>query len=201
MIENAKVKNGVNTFNSISSAIFAYQDRFNRLPGDDGPLATLQARGGTWANITAAGNNNGVILVAAGATFTGAGENAALWQHLRAAGFISGNPADAGVAALPRNPFNGLVGFTNAVIMTGPDAVPATGTTPAIPGPALTGNKICMGNVPGKHARAIDVQLDDGNSNTGRLRATQGADNTAPGAGAAALVYSDDQIYTICYQL
>jgi len=194
LIENAKVKNAVNSVNSIVSAIYGYQDRYNALPGDDGStgnnaatrLAALQARGGSWANITATGDNNGLIAVTAAQTFTGAGEGTALWQHLRAAGFISGNPSDAGANSVPQNAFNGRIGFTNADINGG-----------------LLGNKICLGNVPGKHARAIDNQLDDGNGTTGRLRATLGANNVAPAAAVLDVTtpYNDDQVYTLCYQM
>ncbi|HNG59525.1 MAG TPA: prepilin-type N-terminal cleavage/methylation domain-containing protein, partial [Cellvibrionaceae bacterium] len=61
LIENSKVKRAVNELNSITAALYAYQDRYQRLPGDDGPnLATLTGRGGPWTAVTVAGNNNGV---------------------------------------------------------------------------------------------------------------------------------------------
>jgi prepilin-type N-terminal cleavage/methylation domain-containing protein len=49
LIENSRVKSATNDLNGLSAAAFSYQDRYGRLPGDDGPLATLQARGGSWA--------------------------------------------------------------------------------------------------------------------------------------------------------
>lgn len=57
-----KVKNGVNDMNGRSMRpISRTLDRFRRLPGDDGPnLAALTGRGGSWATVTQAGNNNGV---------------------------------------------------------------------------------------------------------------------------------------------
>ena len=55
---------------------------------------------------------------------------------------------------------------------------------------------VCMGNVPGKAAAALDVQLDDGRPDNGSFRATQGANNVVPGGAAAA--YSEDQTYTVC---
>jgi len=187
MIENGRVRNAISSLDGVSAAYNSYYDRYRRIPGDDGPLATLIARGGNWANITLGGNNNGVIASTAGQTFTGAGENANFWQHLRAAGFINGNPADAGVAALPINAFSGLTGITNAAtIMAGL-------------GGALTGNKVCLGRVPGKAAAAIDVQLDDGVSNSGSVRATLGTagTNTTPGA-AVAPPYNEASEYTVC---
>jgi prepilin-type N-terminal cleavage/methylation domain-containing protein len=183
LIENAKVKNAINDINAIKTAYYSYQDRYKRLPGDDGNLAALQARGGSWANITQGGNNNGVIAVTAAQTFNGGGENDNFFQHLRAAGFLTGDASSAGAAALPRNSFGGSIGITNAAVLGYNQAT----------------LMVCLGNVPGKAAAAIDSQIDDGVPNTGSVRATQGANNTAPGAAATA--YSEDQSYTVCSTL
>ncbi|MGE4503159.1 MAG: prepilin-type N-terminal cleavage/methylation domain-containing protein [Thiomicrospira sp.] len=188
LIENSKVKNAANDINGVSAAFYAYQDRYKRLPGDDGPIGALTARGGLWSTpgITA-GNNNGVITVTAAQTFTGAGENAPFWQHLKAAGLISGNPADTGVTALPRNAFGGLIGVTTADVMGG-----------------LLGNKLCLSQVPGKAAASLDVQFDDGNGATGNFRATEAVSgaNTVPGNAVTATPpqtgYSENNVYTVC---
>ncbi|WP_119334281.1 prepilin-type N-terminal cleavage/methylation domain-containing protein [Hydrogenophilus thermoluteolus] len=183
LIENAKVKNAINDINAVKTAYYSYQDRYKRLPGDDGNLAALQARGGTWANVTQGGDNNGVIAVTAAQTFNGGGENDNFFQHLRAAGFLTGDATVAGAAALPRNSFGGLIGITNAAVLGYNQAT----------------LMVCLGNVPGKAAAAIDSQIDDGVANTGSVRATQGANNTAPGVAATA--YSEDQSYTVCSTL
>jgi prepilin-type N-terminal cleavage/methylation domain-containing protein len=186
LIDNGKVKRAASDFNGIVAAYNSYIDRYNRLPGDDGNLAALTARGGSWTSITQGGNNNGVITVSAANTFTGGDENDNFWQHLKAAGFINGNPADAGIASLPRNPFGGLTGITNAAVMAGGGSA------------AMTGNKVCMSQVPGKIAINLDNQLDDGIPNSGSFRATQavvGA-NTIPGGAAA--TYNEGLVYTVC---
>ena len=182
LIENGRVKNAANDMNGIVVAYNSYLDRYRKLPGDDGPnLAALTARGGSWATITAFGNNNGILDVNAGQTFTGGGEGATFFRHLRASGFITGNPADVGVNALPVNAWGGRVGVT---------------ATTLVQGRAAARQLVCMGNVPGKAAAALDVQLDDGRPNNGSFRATQGANNVVPGGAAAA--YSEDQTYTVC---
>jgi len=185
MIENAKIKNAANDMNGVSAAYNSYIDRFRRIPGDDGPIGTLAARGGSWTGITAAGNNDGVLNINQGQVFTGGGEGVAFWQALKASGFISGNPADIGLAALPNSAFNGKLGV-------------GTGVTPAA-GAAV--RSVCLSQVPGKSARAIDTQFDDGVPNTGSVRATLGVAgaNTAPGAAAA--TYTDDNQYTVCRAL
>ena len=180
LIENSRVKNAVNEINGIKAAHYAYLDRYKRLPGDDGPLATLTARGGNWSGVTAAGNNNGVLAITDAETFTGGGEGTAYFQHLRAAGFITGNHTLTGVNVLPRNAFGGLTGITNANVL----------------GYTLDTLMVCLGSVPGKAAAAIDTQIDDGRPNSGNVRATQGTNNADP--GAVATVYSEAQSYTVC---
>lgn len=180
LIENSRVRQAVNQINGVTASFYAYQDRYNRIPGDDGNAATVQARGSSWAAV-GAGNNNGLLQVNNNQAFTGAGEGQEFFQHLKAAGFITGNPADAGAAALPRNPFGGLVGVSSQAMMG-----------------ALNGNKVCLNRVNGKAAQAIDNQLDDGNGATGQLRASQAA---APANGALATPYNEDQEYTICMRM
>lgn len=183
MINSARVKNAVNDMNGVTASFNSYIDRYRRMPGDDGPLATLTARGGPWATVTLAGDVNGALAITAAQTFTGAGENANFWQHLRAAGFIGGNPALAAAAALPQNAFNGLTGVT---------AVGVTG---------MTGNVICMSQVPGRAAAAIDTQLDDGLPNIGTIMATTGVAGTNTAPGAAAATYVETAVYTLCRNL
>ena len=186
MIENGRIKNAINDMNGVSAAYQSYIDRFQRLPGDDGPLATLTARGGNWSNVTLGGNNDGVIAITQAQVFATGGESVPFWQALKAAGFVAGNPADVGVVALPRNAFSGLTGV-------------GSGVTPAAGVARLS---VCMSQVPGKAARAIDTQFDDGLAGSGSVLATLGAAgaNTAPGAIAEA-AYSEDQIYTVCRAL
>ena len=179
LIENGRVKNAANDMNGIVAAYNSYLDRYRKVAGDDGPVATLTARGTAWTGM-AAGNNNGILDVNAGQTFTGGGEGATFFQHLRAAGFITGNPADAGANALPVNAWGGRLGVINAAVQGRPAARVM----------------VCMGNVPGKAAAALDVQLDDGRPDNGSFRATQGANNVVPGVAATA--YSEDQTYTVC---
>ena len=61
---------------------------------------------------------------------------------------------------------------------------------------------MCMSQVPGSSAISIDNELDDGLGISGRLRATLGASgvNTNP-SNAAGPVYSEDNVYTICYRI
>jgi prepilin-type N-terminal cleavage/methylation domain-containing protein len=186
LVENTKAKKLVADMNSVSVAYNSYLDRYKRAPGDDGPIATLNARGTAWATVASAGNFNGVLVNPPANTFNPAVEGIGFWQHLKAGGFITGNPADTGVAALPTNAVQGLIGIANNT--TNVTGMPA-------------GLSVCASQVPGKLAAQIDRQLDDGLPGTGSVRATLGVvgANTVPAAAAAA--YSEDSQYTLCKSL
>jgi prepilin-type N-terminal cleavage/methylation domain-containing protein len=182
LIENSRVRGAVNDIKGIPAAAYSYMDRYSRFPGDDGPtLGDLTVRGGAWANVTAWGNQNGTLDGAINLTFAPTGELLGFWQHLKASGFIPGNPETDGAAALPQNPFGGLVGVN-------------TGLIQAMPAGA---NKLCMNNVPGGAAIALDSQLDDGLADSGSFRANASA---VPDAAAAA-TYDENTVYTVCVRI
>lgn len=186
LIENSRVRAASNDFTGIPAAAYAYVDRYRRFPGDDGDLTALTGRGGAWANVTVAGNTDGVLAgPAVAATFTAPiTEAIGFWQHSRAAGFISGNPAAATVATglLPQNPFGGLTAVSSA----------------AIQGIPVNVNKVCMNNLSGTAAQALDTRLDDGSPVTGNFRATPGAAPAAAAMTPATAVYVSDALYTVC---
>lgn len=180
LIENSRVTNAVNDINGTKAAAYAYVDRYKQLPGDD--AGAVAARGTSWGSVTA-GNGNGVFGNTNQTPFGGTGEPIQFWQHLRAAGFVNGDPAASGVVALPKNAFGGLTGATRLTTQLN----------------NMNSKVICLSQVPGKAAIAIDNRLDDGNPQTGAARAIAGAagTNQAPGA-TAATAYSEDNTYTLC---
>jgi len=184
-LERSRVEQAVAALNGTTAAVFAYQDRYGRTPGDDGPAASLAARGAAWSSVTA-GDVDGRLDVSINQLFTGNGESAPFWQQLRAAGFWSGDPAIDGQQALPVNPWGGLVSVMADEM-----------------GGGLEGNKVCMSQVPGTAAQAIDLEMDDGQGASGRLRATRGSRgaNTNPSNGVLPEPYSEDSVYTICYRM
>ena len=185
LIENSRVKQAAKDMNGTAAAMFAYQDRYKRLPGDDGAPFVGVTRGAAWGAV-GVGNVNGIIDASLAATFTGAGESGAFWQQLKAAGFIAGSPADAALLALPTNAWGGVMGITTEVM-----------------GGSLAGTKVCQSQVAGSSALALDNELDDGITATGNLRATLGTAgaNTAPSGAAMTDVYNEDLVYTICYRI
>lgn len=181
LIENGKVKNAIADMNGVASAYRSYQDRYKALPGDE-LAATMTGRG--WPASITAGNANGVILATPANGLAGTGEAGGFFQALKQAGFLNGDPTQTLVNALPKNAFNGLTTIvsSNAVVLGQPIGTIMT----------------CMTNVPGKAAIAMDNALDDGNGQTGSVRATlQAANPTAPGV-VIVVPYSEANFYTVC---
>lgn len=189
LIENSRVKSATNDFNGIAAAAFSYQDRYGRLPGDD-PNG-IQARGDSWAALPAASlttQGDGILDVSADIFAPGdTDENALFFQQMRAAGFIQGDSAETGLGALPQNPFGGLTSVTSELTN------------------GMSGLKVCMSQVGGGAAIALDTQLDDSAPDNGRLRATLSAagahDAPAGTTEDSADTYSEDDVYTICYRI
>ena len=194
LIGGAKIRNMINDFSSVSSAIYAYQDRYKALPGDD------RNANGRWGTALANGNGDGLVnLVTDGAVcnfyaaYANTNECALLWDHLRQAGFITG----AVGSNAPTNAFGGVLG-----VQDGGDALRT-----AAAGSGLKGPIICQSNVPDKAAIGIDNQLDDGNPTTGAIRALLQTTNNTPNAVNATAasgpnyVENGSNYYTLCKSL
>lgn len=148
MITNAKIKRVENDFSGVSAAIYAYQDRYGVLPGDDPSAATRFS--GTWRT---ADNGNGNGNISGGWSSTNnADESRKIWKHLRGAGLIAG-PVDNTVASYqqPSNPFGGLIGIDLNLYN-------------------LSGHNIVFGEIPGDIAQILESRGDDGLPNGGSIQ-------------------------------
>src|SRR6267378_5167202 len=193
MITQAKIKNVIADFSGVSAAYHGYQDRYRAIPGDD-PNADTR-----WTVAPAAvkGDGNGIVAGTynnSGATCTTAVEACSWWDHLRKAGFVSGNGA--------QQPFNALTGQIG--VQTGDGASPTPGPTllNVTGGNGFVGLIICSANLPDKIAIAVDTQMDDGVSNQGTVRSLiQGAPNPNVGAGQVATpsyAETGTNVYVLC---
>lgn len=145
LIANAKIKSLVNHANGLAAAIFAYQDRYKALPGDD-PRATTNLPGGAGGCAAAAltnGNGDGLI---------GNTEHPDVPEHLACAGLITGtyNGSNQNI----HSPYGTNVYIYYQTIQ------------------GKTGSIIRYENLPADVAQAFDAALDDGEYNTGIVRAT-----------------------------
>ena len=175
LITQAKIKNVANDLNGMTAAIYGYQDRYKRLPGDD-PGATR------WELIAAAGDGDNVVEENYAST-TSTHESRLFWAELRLAGFIAGATDTLNNAtAQPINAAGGIVGAQSG-------------------GLGLAGLIVCTGSLPAKIAQAIDSQFDDSNATTGNVRAlVEGTPPTALTADAPDNNYEDNgtNLYVLC---
>lgn len=181
MITQAKIKNLSNDLNGIVSAIYSYQDRYKRLPGDD-PGRVRWTIAGT-ALVAGDGNN---VIGTAGQDYqstTDTTENRKFWVDLRMAGFVAGaTDTLANASTQPLNAAGGIMGVQSNAF-------------------GLVGTVVCTGSLPAKVAQALDAQMDDGNATTGGVRATL---DTAPPTAvtttvpAANYVDNGTNLYVLC---
>lgn len=176
LITQAKIKNVANDFSGMSAAVYGYQDRYKRFPGDDNGAAAR------WTSPAAVSGNGNAQVGATGVESvfdcsSETGENCQFWQHLRLAGFIGG---DAASKLSPQNAVGGVLQVQNGAL-------------------GLSGLLVCSTNLPGKVANAIDAQFDDGKPDTGQVRGTNNATKIATKlADGAAYVDDGSTVYVVC---
>ncbi len=179
LINSAKVKNLANDFRTVPTYIYAFQDKYKALPGDDGAATThMSTCTGTCAN----GNANGVIN-GAWDSVTATDESWQFWGHVRKANLAPG-PDTWTTAAntdpyAPKNVDGGRIGIQSGAVITG-----------------MSGSySLCSSGLLGKFAKQLDIQMDDGETDKGSMRsATTGAPTT--GVATASMVDSDS--YIVC---
>jgi len=145
MINSAKVRSLANDLTGIEAAWISFQDRYRALPGDY-PNANTHI-----ATDAVGGNANSIVDTE---------ETGDVWQHLAAAGFISGTyktDDTCAVGTCPSSPFNGFYSITNSAN--------ALGHT-------VARHELATGeNIPVEIIFELDLKLDDGIADTGRFRA------------------------------
>jgi len=146
MIANAKFKNLQSDIQSYAAAVYSFQDRFRRLPGD---MTATEAQAQLNAAAPGSTTSNGSIAGPCGNATT---EACMLWQHLRYANLIPGDPTQQGANANPVHAYGGMV----QGIYTGTNG-------------SRTGHWIQLQNVPGDVAARLDRELDDGTGNSGTV--------------------------------
>jgi prepilin-type N-terminal cleavage/methylation domain-containing protein len=183
LINSAKVKNLANDFRVIPTYIYAYQDKFKSLPGDDAQV-TAHINGATLATTPAASQGNGVINGNWNST-TNTDESFLFWQHVRLANLAAGPTDVADATYIPTNAVGGKLGISSS-------------TAGQIQIAGMTGTyQVCSAGILGKFAKQLDIQMDDGNTATGSLRVV--ADGAALGTAAVATAAIDDATnYTVC---
>jgi prepilin-type N-terminal cleavage/methylation domain-containing protein len=182
LINSAKVKNLANDFRVVPTYIYAYQDKFKSLPGDDAQAAA-HVTGATTATTPASAQGNGVINGNWNSS-TATDESVLFWQHVRLSNLAAGPTVTTDPDYYPKNAVSGRLGITSATIAQ---------TVGGLTGTYL----VCSAGILGRFAKQLDVQMDDGNTATGSMRTV--ADGTAAGGAALATTAVDDATnYQVC---
>lgn len=176
LINSAKVKNMSSDFRNVPVYIYGYQDKFRALPGDDKAAV---------AHVGAATGHNGDGTGTIGGLFSSTAatdESVMFWEHVRRAGLAPGSTDTTAADFFPTNSDGGRIGVSSVLPIIG------------LPGTYF----MCSKAVVGKFARQIDVTMDDGNPNTGSMRAYTGGDGDATTAATAATAWTDNDSFTLC---
>ena len=194
LINSARVKNLATDFRNIPMFIYAYQDKFKALPGDDSAVTT-HLSAATAASTPAGKQGNGVIDGLWNST-TATDESVLFWQHVRLAGLAPGVttvPSPLPGNYNPQNASGGIIGIQSGTIDTG--ETPIKGADGKAIGGAYV---ICSTGILGKFVKQLDIQIDDGNTAAGSMMATP-TSGYAKGASATATASVDDaSSYTVC---
>lgn len=200
LINSARVKNLATDFKNIPVFIYGYQDKYRALPGDDACAYTAPAAGSApacatghmdapTANAVANGDGNGVISGAWTDTASGS-EAYDFWQHVRQAGLAPGAIDPTGDYR-PTNAAGGRIGLQSGTSTAANSPVLNSAGTP-IRGSYI----ICSSGILGKFVKQLDIQMDDGVTDSGSMMAQTG---TAPNTNATATADIDDALsYTVC---
>ncbi len=198
LINSARVKNLAGDFKNIPIFIYGYQDKFKALPGDDALVSTHVS--GTRA-ASPATCNNGAAAAASPVFCTGNGtidgvwnsttitdETQLFWQHARLGGFATGDTT--GTDYRPTNSLGGFIGIqSNSAFTT---ITEKSGGAPAL----MSGSYIvCSTGIDGKYVKQLDTTMDNGDTDTGAMRA---ANPTTAGESMATTAIADGTTYTVC---
>lgn len=182
LINSARVKNLATDFRNLPVLIYGYQDKYKALPGDDIAAVSHVAATGN-------GDGNGIINGKWDSTTT-TDESQLFWQDVRLAGLAPG--PTSGADLLPTNSAGGIIGVTNGTVTDNPVA-------------GLNGTYvICSAGILGKFAKQLDIQMDDGFTNTGSMRVIANNVGTRPMAvqqpsiDLSTVAGSDALTYTVC---
>ena len=183
LINSAKVKNLANDFRVIPTYIYAYQDKFKALPGDDS-AATSHMSGCVAPCQNGLGNG---VINGAWNSLTATDESWQFWAHVRLANLAAGPTTWATTTVadpyVPKNATGGQIGLSGAAA---PQITGMTGTY-----------QVCSAGILGKFAKQLDIQMDDGNETTGSMRAVPDGSGI-PTAAATITPAQEASPYTVC---
>jgi len=182
IIKNAQITNAINAIQSYEAQFQSYVQNYGAIPGDDDKAKDR------FENIFFAVASSNGTLDGSFDSQSDEDETRLAWADLRGAGLVKGSGSDA---SQPINPFGGIYGFQHGAFS---DSL------------SFTSPVICMNNVPGDAAGAIDARLDDGDINAGSAMAMISTGETGEALDKGDVVtstnaYEASKTYTICIKM
>lgn len=183
LINSAKVKNFSADFRNIPVFIYAYQDKFKALPGDDaGVVAHVN---GTVT--TGTGVGNGQLDGRWNDASAASSETALFWQHVRLAGLAQGSTTVGATDYFPKNADGGEIGIEAG--RTSSEAIVGIRGTYVI----------CSKGILGKYVKQLDITMDNGDTATGSMMATpQQGYSIGTSVATATASIADGTSYIVC---
>ncbi len=125
-------------------------------------------------------------------TTTATDESWQFWAHVRLANLAAGPTTWAGTSVadpyVPKNAVGGQLGISS-MSTTPTNQVQITGMSGTY--------QICSAGILGKFAKQLDIQMDDGNTQTGSLRVVPDG-SAIPTAAPLMSTIDDASSYTVC---
>ena len=195
LINNAKVKSYATDFRNIPIMIYGFQDKFRALPGDDALIGT-HIPGAQVATANPANTLGNGVINGAWDTTTSTDESCLFWQHVRMAGLAPGSTVYSTTICAansdywPKNANGGQIGIQGNTSFA------------TITGSAMNGTYIiCSKNILGQFVLQLDATMDDGNPETGSMRAILQTSIPGPPATTAAIQAAPADTYTVCMSI
>ena len=188
LINSARVKALSQDFRNVPTLLYAYQDKFRALPGDDKSATTH-------LDSTALDGNGNGRIEGAWNTNSSNDESCKFWQHLRLGNMLAGTDTltAGGTCGLqPPNAAGGTLGIETVY----------SGQTAFISG--MKGLTLCSDGIQGRLVRQLDQTMDNGDPATGSMRAAAYADGGLPTRGASAVSatsLADSDVYVVCLEI
>jgi prepilin-type N-terminal cleavage/methylation domain-containing protein len=186
LINSAKVKNLANDFRVIPTYIYAYQDKFKALPGDDCLAGTHVGLPATDSGPPCVAPRGNGVIDGTWNSATQTDESYLFWQHVRLANVAAGPTILTDVSYIPTNAVGGKLGISSAT----------TATTQIL---TMKGTyQICSSGILGRFAKQLDIQMDDGNTAGGSMQAILEPVGGVGTAAVATASIDDAAAYTVC---
>jgi prepilin-type N-terminal cleavage/methylation domain-containing protein len=180
VINSAKTKGLVQDFLAVQTALQGYQDRYRATPGDDRNANNSDPRASV-ATTPVGMIGNGRIDGLWDST-NDSDESRLFWQHVRLAGFLAGPVELMDPDYAPQTQLVTKLGISSTMQFTEPTVMNGL-------------YNVCTSGVAGRIAKHLDIQIDDGNTLTGWVRA---ASESAPHKALPTKAIEDDGKYVVC---